>query len=166
MPLGVRDRSRIASILTATVSSLPAMSKATILSAVVFSGALLASGALAACGPPHRDVAAADVPKLTSLSDLMDSQATIADPEMKKAGAASYTDADYAAFAEVSNRIQATSTKAKDFSKGPDFDKLADQLHGKAEALGKAAAAKDQKASSDALAGMKATCKECHSKFK
>jgi cytochrome c556 len=166
MPLGVRDPSRIASILTATVSSLPAMSKATILSAVVFSGALLASGALAACGPPHRDVPAADVPKLTSLSDLMDSQATIADPEMKKAGAASYSDADYAAFAEVSNRIQATSTKAKDFSKGPDFDKLADQLHGKAEALGKAAAAKDQKASSDALAGMKATCKECHSKFK
>ena len=89
-----------------------------------------------------------------------------ADPEMKKAGAASYTDADYAAFAEVSNRIQATSTKAKDFTKGPDFDKLADQLHEKAAALGKAAGAKDQKASSDALAGMKATCKECHSKFK
>jgi cytochrome c556 len=142
------------------------MSKATILSAVVFSGALLASGALAACGPPHRDVPAADVPKLTSLSDLMDSQATIADPEMKKAGAASYTDADYAAFTEVSNRIQATSTKAKDFSKGPDFDKLADKLHETAMSLGKAAAAKDQKASSDALAAMKATCKECHSKFK
>jgi len=106
------------------------------------------------------------VPKLTSLSELMDSQATIADPEMKKAGAAVYADTDYAAFTEVSNRIQATSTKAKDFSKGPDFDKLADKLHEVAASLGKAAAAKDAKASSDSLAAMKATCKECHSKFK
>ena len=96
----------------------------------------------------------------------MDVQATVADPQMKKAGAASYADADYAAFTDVSDRIQATSTKAKEFSKGPDFDKLADKLHATAAALGKAAAAKDQKASSDALAAMKATCKECHSKFK
>lgn len=127
---------------------------------------LCAVAALAACGPPHRDVAAADVPKLASLAEVMDSQATIADPEMKKAGAATYADADYAAFTEVSNRIQATSTKTKEFSKGPDFDKLADKLHETAAALGKAAAAKDAKGSSDSLAGMKATCKECHSKFK
>jgi hypothetical protein len=137
------------------------MSKAILLSFVV-----VAAGALAACGPPHRDVPAAEVPKLTKLADLMDSQATIADPQMKKSGAATYTDADYAAFAEVSNRIQATSLKAKEFSKGPDFDKLADQLHENATALGKAAVAKDAKASSDSLAGMKATCKACHSKFK
>lgn len=126
---------------------------------------VLAGIAHAACGPPRVDVAAADVPKLKSLSEVMDAQATIADPEMKKKGAASYTDADYAAFAEVSNRIQATSIKAKEFSKGPEFDKLADQLHETAVALGKAAAAKDAKASSDSLTSMNATCKECHSKF-
>lgn len=137
------------------------MSKAILLSVVV-----VAVGALAACGPPHRDVPAAEVPKLTKLSDLMDAQATIADPQMKKAGAATYADADYAAFTEVSTRIQATSTKAKDFTKGPEFDKLADQLHERAVALGKAAEAKDAKASSDALAGMKAACKACHTKFK
>jgi cytochrome c556 len=141
------------------------MSKANaLLFSLVSAGAL--AGALVACGPPHRDVPAAEVPKLKSLSEVMDSQATIADPEMKKAGAASYSDADYAAFTEVSDRISATSTKAKEFSKGPDFDKLADKLHETAVSLGKAAAAKDQKASSDALATMKATCKECHSKFK
>jgi hypothetical protein len=137
------------------------MSKATLVLVVA-----TAAAALAACGPPHRDVPAGEVPKLTSLEHVMDVQATIADPQMKKAGAASYTDEDYAAFTEVSNRIQATSTKAKDFSKGPDFDKLADRLHETAVALGKAAGAKDQKASSDSLAAMKATCKECHSKFK
>ena len=123
-------------------------------------------GLAAACGPPQRDVPAGDVPKLTSLMDLMDVQATIADPQMKKAGNATYADADYAAFAEVSNRIQATSAKAKEFTRGPDFDKLADQLHETAAKLGTAAAAKDAKGSSDALVAMKATCKECHSKFK
>ena len=137
------------------------MSKA----ALLFTGIVL-SGLVAACGPPHRDVPAGDVPKLTSLKDLMDSQATIADPQMKKAGAATYTDGDYTAFTEVSTRIQATSTKAKEFSKGPEFDKLADRLHETAAALGKAASAKDAKASSDSLAAMKATCKECHSKFR
>ena len=96
----------------------------------------------------------------------MDVQATIADPQMKKAGNTQYADADYAAFAEVSNRIQATSTKAKEFTRGPDFDKLADQLHETAVKLGAAAGAKDAKGSSDALAAMKATCKECHGKFK
>ena len=128
--------------------------------------ALFVASAVVACGPPRRDVPAADVPKLTSLDDLMDSQATIADPQMKKAGATTYTDEDYAAFAEVSNRIQATSTKAKEFSKGPEFDQFADKLHEAAVALGKGAAAKDAKASSDSLVAMKATCKGCHSKFK
>ena len=52
------------------------------------------------------------------------------------------------------------------FSKGPEFDKLADELHAKAEQLGAAASAKDAKAASDTLASMKATCKACHSKFK
>jgi len=122
--------------------------------------------AAAACGPPQRDVPAADVPKLTSLKDLMDAQATVADPQMKKAGNATYADADYAAFTEVSSRLQATSAKAKEFTRGPDFDKLADQLHETAAKLGTAAAAKDAKGSSDALTAMKATCKECHSKFK
>lgn len=124
------------------------------------------AGLAAACGPPQRDVSAADVPKLTSLKDLMDSQATVADPQMKKAGNATYADTDYAAFGELSTRIQATSSKAKEFTKGPDFDKLADQLHETAAKLGTAAAAKDAKGSSDALAAMKATCKECHTKFK
>jgi hypothetical protein len=132
----------------------------------VLLSSVIAVTALAACAPPHRDVPAADVPKLTSLKDLMDSQATVADPEMKKAGQSTYTDEDYAAFAELSNRIQATSTKAKDFSKGPEFDQFADKLHETALSLGKAAAAKDAKTSSDSLAAMKATCKACHSKFR
>jgi cytochrome c556 len=115
---------------------------------------------------PHRDVPANDVPKLTALKDVMDVQATVADPQMSKAGQASYTDADWTAFADLSTRIQATSTKAKDFSKGPEFDQFADRLNGTAVALGKATEAKDAAGASKALGDMKATCKDCHKRFK
>lgn len=126
----------------------------------------LALVAFAACGAPKLSTPLTDIPKLTSLDAVMDNQATVADPQWKKIDAASYTDADYAAFTEVSERIQVTSLKIKDFSKGPDFDALAVRLNEKAKALGTAAAAKDVKGSGTALREMKATCKECHSKFK
>lgn len=121
--------------------------------------------AIAGC-VPHRDVPAQDVPKLTSLKDVMDVQATVADPQFSKIGESQYTDADYAAFADVATRIRATSMKARDFSKGPEFDELAQQLHGHAVELGNAAARKDTAAASHALASMKATCKQCHQRFK
>ncbi len=122
--------------------------------------------ALLHCGAPVRNTPVSEIPKQTSLSDLMDVQATVADPQMKKAGRSSYADEDWAAFADLSTRLQATSLKIKDFSKGPDFDALAVQLGAKAKALGDAAAAKDVAAASGALADTKATCKQCHSKFR
>jgi cytochrome c556 len=122
--------------------------------------------AAAACGAPVKNTPIAEIPALKTLDDVMANQATIADPQMKKAGQGAYTDADYAAFAEVGARIDATSTKIKDFSKGPDFDAFALKLNGTAKALSAAAAAKDAAKSGAALAEMKATCKACHSKFK
>jgi cytochrome c556 len=129
---------------------------------------LAAAFALAAvhCGAPITNTPVNDIPKLTSLETVMDNQATVADPQWKKIGETSYVDADWAAFALVSERIQATSLKTKDFSKGPDFDALAMKLNEKAKALGTAAAAKDAAGASAALGDMKATCKECHSKFR
>ena len=115
---------------------------------------------------PKRNVPTSEVPKLTKLDDVMDVQATVADPQFKKIGQASYADVDFAAFSDLADRIQATTTKLKDFSKGPGFDALAVQLHDKAVALAQAAQAKDSARSSGALAEMKATCKECHSKFR
>ncbi|HZS40664.1 MAG TPA: cytochrome c [Polyangia bacterium] len=128
---------------------------------------LLALAVLACgCAPPIKNVPMAEIPKLTKLDDVMDVQATLADPQFKKIGAASYSDADWAAFADAAERIGATSAKIKDFSKGAGFDALAMQLKDKAAALGTAASAKDASAASRALAEMKATCKECHSKFR
>lgn len=89
-----------------------------------------------------RDVPAKDIPGLGKLDEVMDVQATVADPQFSKIGAASYGDADYAAFADVSERIQATSLKTKSFSKGPGFDALADRLGEVAKRLGEAAASK------------------------
>ena len=118
------------------------------------------------CGAPVTNTPVNDIPKLTSLETVMDNQATVADPQWKKIGETSYADADWAAFTVVSERIQATSLKTKDFSKGPDFDALAMKLNEKAKSLGTAAAAKDAAGASAALGDMKATCKECHSKFR
>ena len=126
----------------------------------------IALALVAAACVPHRDLPPDEIEKLDKLDKVMDVQSTIADPQFAKAGQASYTDADWAAFTDVSTRLQVTSKKAHQFSKGPDFDKLADALHDKAATLGQDAAAKDAKAASDALLSIKATCKECHSKFK
>ena len=115
---------------------------------------------------PHRDYPPDQIDKLAKLADVMDVQATIADPQFKKVGEASFSDADWTAFADVASRLQVTSKKIHQFSKGPGFDKLADDLHAKAEQLATTTSSKDVKATSDALASIKATCKECHSKFK
>lgn len=122
--------------------------------------------ALASCGPPTRNTPVAEIPKITSLEDVMDNQATVADPEMKKAGRASYTDADWAAFTNLSARLDPLSLKIKDFSKGAEFDGFAMKLNATAKALGEAASAKDAAKASQALTDMKATCKACHSKFR
>lgn len=119
-----------------------------------------------ACGPPVLNTPVAEIPKLATLTEVMDNQATTADPLFKRRGEASFSDADHAAFAQAAERLTATSERTKGFSKGPDFDALATKLGATADALGKAAAAKDAAAVNAALGDMKATCKECHSKFR
>ncbi|HVH42279.1 MAG TPA: cytochrome c [Labilithrix sp.] len=129
----------------------------------IFACSLL--GSFCAC-VPKRDLPPDQIQKLERLDHVMDVQATIADPQFGKIGNASFTDDDWTAFADLGNRIQVTSRKTKEFSKGPEFDALADQLGKKAEALTAAASTKDAKAASSSLADMKSTCKSCHSKFR
>jgi cytochrome c556 len=120
---------------------------------------------LCACAP-KKNTPIEEIPKLTKLDDVMDNQAAVADPLFKKIGTSSFSDAEWAQVAEAGARLQATSAKIKDFSKGAAFDALALRLNEKAKALADAATAKDAAAASSTLAEMKATCKECHSKFK
>ncbi len=108
----------------------------------------------------------AEIPQLTSLKDVMDNQATTSDPLFKKRDQTAFTDAEFIAFVDGAARVEATSKKIKDFTKGPGFDALADQLNAQVHALGEAARAKDAPKVSAALNDMKTTCKTCHAKFR
>ncbi len=121
--------------------------------------------ALPACAP-KRHVTVEEISKLGKLSEVMDAQATYADPMFKKRDQAAFTDAEYAELTDASARLQATSLKIKDFSKGAGFDELATRLHDRTAELGTAAQGKDGAGVRKALTEMKATCKECHSKFR
>ena len=127
--------------------------------------AVLVAGA-AACGPPVKNTPVEEIPKLTKLGDVMDNQATAMDPLFKKIGQTTFTDADWAAITAAAARVQATSLKIKDFSKGAEFDALAMKLNQQATDLSNSYASKDTAAANTALGNMKATCKECHKKFR
>lgn len=127
--------------------------------------ALLVTGA-AACGPPMKNTPVEEIPKLTKLDDVMANQATAMDPLFKKIGQTTFSDDDWAQLTAASTRLQATSLKIKDFSKGAEFDALAMKLNQHATELGNSYATKDATAANTALSNMKATCKECHKKFR
>lgn len=116
---------------------------------------------------PKKDLPPDQIRQLTSLEDLMHVQATIADPQFKKIGAAAYTDADWVAFADAGARLQVTADKVKEVAgKGGEFDVLAARIGDQARSLESAAQSKDAAAAQAALEGLKATCKECHKKFR
>ncbi|HEX8950439.1 MAG TPA: cytochrome c [Polyangia bacterium] len=127
---------------------------------------LVAGAAAAACGPPMKQTPIEEIPKLTKLTDVMDNQATAMDPLFKKIGQATFTDADWAMLTAAATRVQTTSLKIKDFSKGAEFDALAMKLNQQAGELSNSYATKDGAAANTALGNMKATCKECHKKFR
>jgi len=120
----------------------------------------------AACGPPIKNTPIEEIPKLTKLDDVMDNQATVMDPLFKKIGATSFSDEDWAAVTAAGTKVQATSLKIKDFSKGAEFDALAMKLNQYATDLTSSYGNKDAAAANTALSNMKATCKECHKKFR
>ena len=126
----------------------------------------LVGAALVACGPPMKQTPVEEIPKLTKLTDVMDNQATVMDPLFKKIGQTSFTDEDWAALTAAATKVQATSLKIKDFSKGAEFDALAMKLNGQATELANSYSTKDAVAANAALGNMKATCKECHKKFR
>ena len=121
---------------------------------------------IAACGPPLKNTPVAEIPKLTKLDDVMDNQATAMDPLFKKIGQTSFNDEEWAALTAAATRVQATSLKIKDFTKGAEFDALAMKLNQGATELSNSYATKDAASANKALEGMKVTCKECHKKFR
>ena len=77
------------------------MKDARVLASSSVSALFILSLALATACVPKRDLPPAEIQKLASLEEVMHVQATIADPQFDKIGKTTYTDADYAAFADV-----------------------------------------------------------------
>jgi hypothetical protein len=121
--------------------------------------------AIAACGHAKAPVAPGAVAALSSLDDVMEAQEHAAEPHFAKVGRASFTPEEFAELGRVGELLQATSKKTLEFSRGPGFDALANQLGANAKALSDAAAAKDAAGASKALGDTKATCDTCHSQF-
>jgi hypothetical protein len=120
----------------------------------------------AACGPKvaYTD---ADVPKLAKLEDVMWAQSQAMDPQFKKMSQTAFTDDEFAALASAGARLKLTTARLKEsFSKGDDWNKLADELATHGGELVEVATAKDAVKSAAALQATKSTCKACHSKYK
>lgn len=127
---------------------------------------ILGLGGVVGCGPAHF-ISNAEIPTAQTLRPVMWSQAELADPAFKKIAAPAYLDADWAAFTALGQRLQISSAKLKqDFSKGADWNALADVLGIHAGELLDAARSKDNKAASTALTSTRATCRACHKEFK
>jgi hypothetical protein len=88
------------------------------------------------------------------------------DPLFKKIGQTSFNDDEWAQLTAAGTRVQATSLKIKDFTKGAEFDALALKLNRYASDLSNSYASKDAVAANTALGNIKATCKECHKRFR
>jgi hypothetical protein len=115
---------------------------------------------------PKRDLPPDQIQRLSSLSEVMQVQATIADPQFKKIDRASFGDEDWIAFNDLGSRIQVTSEKARQFSKGPEFDKLAERLGQTGAELIEATQARNVAGANQSLAEMRVICKTCHAKFR
>jgi cytochrome c556 len=105
------------------------------------------------------------VGKLGKLGEVMEVQEKTTDPLFKKIGAKTYSNDDWKSFTQASEVLQSTSRKMKEFSKGPDFDTMANQVEAGAQILAAAASSKDVSGASAALSHIKQVCKDCHAKF-
>ena len=128
--------------------------------------AVLGVGSFVGCGPAHY-IDNAEIPTAQTLRPVMWSQAELADPAFKKIKATTYSDADWTAFAALGQRLQISSAKLRqDFSKGGDWNALADALGVHAGELVDAAKMKNHQAASAALVATRATCRDCHKEFR
>ena len=127
---------------------------------------ILVMASLAVGCVPKTEIPLEEIPKVESFTRLMRFQATIADPQMKKADRAVFTEEDWTAFSDVAVRIGAASLKSKDFSRGGDWNQYCMDLNMRAQELGVATNTKDVQGAKNALAGMKQACRACHKKFR
>lgn len=127
---------------------------------------LFAAAMTGGCVPkPKQSYTTDQVKQIESLEELMRVQAQTADPQFNKIGQSSYTPADYAGMADAARRLQATSETLRtrhSQNRPPSFMTYAARLNEQAGELLAAAESKDVTKSSEALVGIRETCRTCH----
>jgi cytochrome c556 len=121
------------------------------------------------CHAPKKDYDAKQIASVGSLDELMDVQATVADPRFKlarKLKGKELNDAQFAEFVDMGSRLGATSKRLEYFSKGPGFDQYVKKLATQAAELEKAARGRNGPATTDTALAIKNTCAACHGEFK
>jgi cytochrome c556 len=121
------------------------------------------------CHAPKRDYDAKQIAAVGNIKELMDVQATVADPRFKlarKLKGKEITDAQFAEFVDMGSRLGATSKRLEYFSKGAGFDKYAKTLGTQAAELEKAARGRNGPATTDTALAIKNTCAACHGEYK
>ncbi|MFT7669296.1 MAG: hypothetical protein ACI8X5_001996 [Planctomycetota bacterium] len=132
----------------------------------VLCGVLLAG----ACAAPHRDYDPQQIEGALTLEELMDVNASVADPLFKlgkKLRDSEITDEHWALFNDMGQRLHLTSLQVKTkFSKGPGFDAYLDELNEQSVELIHASLATDKSRTLDLLVEIKNTCAACHDEYK
>ncbi len=121
------------------------------------------------CRAPHRDYDTEQINALDDLEQLMDVQATVADPRFDLADELKdrdFTAEDWAAFLDMGTRLQATAAKVASFSEGEDFDRWNTQLGNQARDLVTHIQAKAAPQTLATVHELQATCRACHDKYK
>lgn len=129
---------------------------------------VLLAGSLS-CRAPRRDYDAARIADVKSLEELMDVQATVADPRFKlarKVHGKPLTDAQFAEFVDMGSRLQVTAKRMSAFSQGPGFDRYANDLASQAAELERAARGHDGPTTTGTALKIKKTCAACHGEFR
>lgn len=124
---------------------------------------------LAGCGAPQRDYTVEQIKTVDNLKELMDVQATVADPCFslrKKLKNKEISDEQWAKFKDMGVRLQATSKRIAKFSKGDQFDEWNATVGHEAKSLVEYVAKRDNAKAMDSVRTIKQTCKACHAEYR
>ncbi len=124
--------------------------------------------AVVACSVPHRDYSIDQIRAVEDLEELMDVQATVADPcfdLVEDLADQELSDAHWSRFQDMGTRLQATAARAVEFTMGKDYDRWNDDMSRHAAALVQSAAKRDKAGSFADIKAIQKSCRDCHDQY-
>jgi hypothetical protein len=124
---------------------------------------------LVSCSPPRRDYDEATIAGVDDLEELMDVQATVADPRFRRArevAEGSLTAADFPEFVDMGRRLAATGRRLAAFGKAPRFLAYGAEQVRLATELTRVAQAGDGPETARVALAIRQVCADCHQEFR